>query len=178
MAPEIVAIVEEPDYDFRGYDFQVDVWAAGCLLYIMLFGCAPFSGANQAELDAKILTATFTIPAGTSVSASAQALVKRMLSKDPGTWCWACAVGGARALTWAGSAAERISIHDALGHAWCLASHDNLLHDTHQELQRWNARRALRSSVQAYLDANPSVRAELAARRARRGQAQGRGPRA
>lgn len=46
IAPEILG--------GNGYSFEADVWAAGCIMYILLIGAYPFTGSNSNELYKKI----------------------------------------------------------------------------------------------------------------------------
>lgn len=51
MAPEML---------FKGeYDYRVDVWALGVLLYEMLHGHAPFKGKSSAEVKESMLRGVF-----------------------------------------------------------------------------------------------------------------------
>ena len=43
----------------EGYDFSVDVWSAGVVLYAMLSGNVPFKGKNVQELHERILKGKF-----------------------------------------------------------------------------------------------------------------------
>lgn len=49
MAPELLEPAES-------YGPAVDIWAAGVVLYIMIFGCLPFKGKTDEELRGNILT--------------------------------------------------------------------------------------------------------------------------
>lgn len=55
MSPEICAKLK---YDGAA----TDAWAAGILLYTMLFGHQPFKAANEAELYKKIIKGSFRLP--------------------------------------------------------------------------------------------------------------------
>ena len=48
MAPEI--------FKDNGYDFSVDIWAFGCLMYEMVAGVPPFVGNKDKEIENKIIT--------------------------------------------------------------------------------------------------------------------------
>lgn len=47
MAPELV--------NDKEYDQRVDVWALGCIVYILLTGSPPFSGVTTDEMSESIL---------------------------------------------------------------------------------------------------------------------------
>lgn len=82
------------------YDpFQVDVWAAGLLLYIFLFGKLPIVSESAKELLDEIMRLDrLVLPDEASeLSASCCDLLRRMLTKDPH---------------------ERINVADALKHPW------------------------------------------------------------
>ena len=53
MAPEMV---------FNShYDYRVDIWALGVLLYEMIHGCAPFKGNSVNEVKEKMLKASYNL---------------------------------------------------------------------------------------------------------------------
>ena len=53
MCPEII---RKTEYDGK----PVDMWALGCLLYIMLTGVMPFKGNGEQDLFRKIQNGQFT----------------------------------------------------------------------------------------------------------------------
>ncbi|KAJ2344503.1 Cell cycle serine/threonine-protein kinase cdc5/MSD2, partial [Coemansia sp. RSA 2618] len=82
LAPELV--------ERGGHGFGVDVWAAGVLLFVMLFGKPPFSlgrstGTNLQELYARIVSQTIEFPADPATSPSVQKLITRLCSKSEAT---------------------------------------------------------------------------------------------
>ena len=81
------------------YDSKVDMWAAGCILYILLSGCPPFWGADTQELFERILSGYYPMdtPQFESVSNKAKLLIRRLLVLDP---------------------AARMSADDVLAHPW------------------------------------------------------------
>ncbi|CAK0838600.1 unnamed protein product [Prorocentrum cordatum] len=73
LSPEMIA--NEP------YDFKVDVWAAGVLLFEMLVGRSPFAASNYVQALSKISKVAYEFPG--HVSAPARDLVGRLLVKEP-----------------------------------------------------------------------------------------------
>lgn len=74
LAPEV--LVESPSTPAS------DIWALGIVLYEMANGELPFTGRNQIELTAAILTAPVR-PFSTRVPASMRAIIQRCLEKEP-----------------------------------------------------------------------------------------------
>lgn len=73
MAPEIVFR--------RPYDYRVDVWALGVLIYELLHGCAPFKGRNFAEIQKRIERGDVRF--SENVSDSAKKLISKLLQAKP-----------------------------------------------------------------------------------------------
>ena len=108
LAPEAVVAHQSGPSDEAGelasppsYDHRVDVWAAGCVLYTLLSGSAPFNPSNgdvDAMLDAiKAGALSFPSPVWESVSHDARDLVSGLLRVDP---------------------SSRLSAEQALAHPW------------------------------------------------------------
>jgi len=98
MAPEIVQGVE--------YSPSVDVWALGCLVFILLYGTFPFfndedpEGNRLVDITEKIKSGHFTFPPDGDefqVSDLAKDLIRKALEVD---------------------ASKRITVYQFLGHSW------------------------------------------------------------
>jgi serine/threonine protein kinase len=76
MAPEMID-------DSTSYGFEVDVWAIGVIMYILLFGESPFDALEKNDLYAKIKEGKFGFPKGIITSDSAKDLLRKVLQKDP-----------------------------------------------------------------------------------------------
>jgi len=96
VAPEVV--MRKP------YDFAVDMWAAGVILYIMLSGKMPFFGKTDRECLRKIATGRYAFPPKqwSTVSEDAQSLIRSLLQVDP---------------------AKRLTAVAALNHRWLCEPH-------------------------------------------------------
>ncbi|KAH9516480.1 hypothetical protein DERF_007215 [Dermatophagoides farinae] len=81
---------------------KVDIWALGCILYILLYGHNPFMQFNDNETLIKILDCSFTTPEKSSVSESSIGLIRSLLKKDPNM---------------------RLSINEILNHPWLNEQH-------------------------------------------------------
>jgi len=114
MAPEIVeAFIEDTEDDFK-YDKRCDLWSLGVMMYILLSGYPPFSGACgrqcawsqggqcdhcQLDLFTNIQDGNFEFHSKewNNISPQAKDLIKRLLVKD---------------------AKKRLSASDVLRHEW------------------------------------------------------------
>ncbi|KAJ2222302.1 Cell cycle serine/threonine-protein kinase cdc5/MSD2, partial [Coemansia sp. RSA 520] len=83
LAPELV--------ERGGHGFGVDVWAAGVLLFVMLYGKPPFSlgrgtgATNLQELYTRIVHQTLDFPADPVTSPSVQKLILKLCCKSEGS---------------------------------------------------------------------------------------------
>ncbi|CAD8065696.1 unnamed protein product [Paramecium sonneborni] len=73
MAPEIVSDLP--------YDYKIDIWSVGVLLYELLHGYAPFKGKEYKEIAQNIKNGL--IRYSSSINQDAQELIKNILQKDP-----------------------------------------------------------------------------------------------
>lgn len=75
IAPEILK-----DYPF---DFKIDNFAIGVILFYMLTRELPFLGATVTETLDRIIGGTFSFPAGSSLSDLARDFVGKLLANKP-----------------------------------------------------------------------------------------------
>ena len=73
MAPELLRK--------RDYDYTVDLWSLGVLLYEMLHGCSPFKGKTDADTMGNILQCNIKFRPG--ISCEAKSMISSLLQKDP-----------------------------------------------------------------------------------------------
>lgn len=73
MAPEILQDIP--------YDYAVDFWSLGCVMFDMLTGSPPFTGNNNKRIMDKILANKFKVPF--YLSAEGKDLLLRLLKKNP-----------------------------------------------------------------------------------------------
>lgn len=76
IAPEVLA---------GGYDMKCDVWSCGVILFVFLFGNAPFNAKTDEEIFSKIKLGKFKFPEGSNVSQDAKDLISLMLTMNPDT---------------------------------------------------------------------------------------------
>lgn len=73
LSPELV--------EHRPYDFSVDIWALGVLIYEFLTGKAPFENESTRETYRRIRNVDLQVPA--HVSREAKDMITRLLKHDP-----------------------------------------------------------------------------------------------
>ena len=89
---------------FRGsYNEQCDVWSVGCVLYVMLSGELPFTGANSEAIRTEVTRGEvrMTSQVWSQISEDAQDLIRRMIVVNP---------------------SDRIRASEALDHPWINAT--------------------------------------------------------
>ena len=128
MAPEVI--------QRRPYGKPVDVWSAGILLHILLSGAMPFLGTKD-RLYETVCAGKLYLGGGAGsrwqfVSEHAKDLIRKMLTVDP---------------------EERLTVEEALSHPW-IAEREHYapkahLHETVDELRKFNSRRKLKGAVLA-----------------------------
>lgn len=109
VAPDILLATDE-----SGYGPNVDMWAVGVLLYILLSGRLPFSGDTDEELFRNIMDGTLVWkkPQFDEVSAEAKDLISHLIVVDT---------------------AERYSAEEALQHPFIVNNNTRPLHNTFHE---------------------------------------------
>lgn len=107
MAPEIVK--------GEAYDYAVDWWLLGCVLYDMMTGKPPFSGKTHLQITDKIIKAKAVMPF--YLLADAKALLTQLLQKNPARrlnadseWGKFCALRFFRKINWEALAAQDESV--------------------------------------------------------------------
>lgn len=81
MAPEIFKYMDGKIDDYP-YTPECDMYALGCVMYLLLVGKLPFSGENLKK-DAVNKHVSFNQKAWRKVSEQGKEMVKSLLSKDP-----------------------------------------------------------------------------------------------
>lgn len=125
MAPEVI--------QRKPYGKPVDVWSAGILLHILLSGTIPFLGTKD-RLYESVCTGKLYLHTSRwqYISDQAKDLIRQMLTVDP---------------------EERITVDEALNHPWIRERERFVpkmhLHETVDELRKFNSRRKLKGAVLA-----------------------------
>ncbi|CAH8500593.1 unnamed protein product [Schistosoma curassoni] len=124
MAPEMIR--HEP------YGKAVDAWSCGVLLFLLLSGSLPFYGTRDV-LFTQIVSGRYhrQPQVWNMISPEARDLVSRLLEVDP---------------------TQRLTIEEALRHPWIsqkARASKTHLHETVEEMRRFNARRKLKGAILA-----------------------------
>lgn len=80
MAPEIIAIRTHPQ---NTYTKAVDIWALGCLMYLLSYGRAPFSDSSVDATYQRILNHSYKFPRKPEYPREYRKLISRMLKHNP-----------------------------------------------------------------------------------------------
>lgn len=139
MAPEMYVGRNSP------YGIAVDVWAMGCVVYIMLCGWHPFQDQDSfLRQKENILTNNLTGLVEEEISQQAKDFIRKMLTKDP---------------------EKRWTIPEIMAHPWLAdASSDNhVLQSQHQRLKKFQHLRRLRKVSFAVLAATRASKMAAAA---------------
>ena len=124
-----------PEVIQEAYNEKCDIWSCGVMMYIMLFGKPPFSGATENEVYNAIKSQPLSFNTeSTNISNEACDLLTRMLKVDT---------------------TQRISAADALKHTWIktrgTARSCPVLKDTLISLTEFNSSSKLKEAVQMYI---------------------------
>ena len=66
-----------------GHSFEVDIWALGVIIYILLVGRAPFETRDLSETYKKIERGSYGFPRYVRISESGKDLISKCLQTDP-----------------------------------------------------------------------------------------------
>lgn len=77
IAPEII------NSKTMGHSYEVDIWAFGVILYVLLVGTPPFQKSEINEIYENIKNAEFTFPKNYVHSRYSKDLIRAILNKDP-----------------------------------------------------------------------------------------------
>lgn len=88
-----------PEVLLKNYTNKCDLWSCGVIMYVLLKGRFPFSGANSQELFSNIRKAEYdlTVPPFNRISNEAKDLIRHLLLKNPD---------------------NRLTAEEALNHPW------------------------------------------------------------
>jgi len=142
MAPELVILYDETVTGTYGK--PVDVWALGCILYILLSGLHPFQMDDEDEMIELISSGELEwLGDGWDyVSEGAKDLVTKMLTADTNT---------------------RITAKEALEHPWIMEGSKNIL-NVQDALKRFQLRKRFKGAVFSVMAGN-RLRRSMAGRR-------------
>jgi len=129
LAPEVLTLLENGE----PYGKEVDLWATGVILYILLCGFPPFYGESDDDIYDKIIDGdwSFLSPYWDNVSESAKDLISKLLTLDP---------------------KKRITAQEALAHPWIANQDSNSeehLNQTVEQLRKFNAKRKFKGAILA-----------------------------
>ncbi|KAL6044895.1 Calcium/calmodulin-dependent protein kinase type IV [Balamuthia mandrillaris] len=133
VAPEVVKCLDEESE----YGLEIDMWAVGVILYILLCGYPPFYSEDDDEVFDQILEGEYDYPSPhwDKISESAKDLINHLLVLDP---------------------KKRFTAADCLEHPWVKGAEcpDANLDDTITELKKFNAKRKWKGAILATMAMN------------------------
>jgi serine/threonine protein kinase len=77
MSPEL----HKKTQDFKGYSFDVDLWALGVCIFKLVTGFLPFTGSSPSEIKEQILGGLFECPEN-SMSSELEDLLKKVFVRQ------------------------------------------------------------------------------------------------
>lgn len=124
VAPEV--LLNHPE----GYNFAVDMWSIGVILYVLLCGFCPFYDENTAALFNLITSGSYSFPSPywDHISASAKDLITHLLDVDP---------------------KKRFTPAQVLAHPWVSSAHDTKIPNI---AQHWTAFKSKRGTAKDLAD--------------------------
>jgi len=127
VAPEVVECLDIPGCT---YSKEIDLWAVGVIMYILLCGFPPFYADDDDDVFDQILEGEYDYPSPIwdSVSDSAKDLIDRLLVTNP---------------------KKRITAKEALDHPWLQGENVSAkpLVATQDELKKFNAKRKWKAMI-------------------------------
>jgi serine/threonine protein kinase len=133
VAPEVVQCLDD---ESKCYGLEVDMWAVGVVMYILLCGYPPFYAEDDDEVFDQILAGDFEYPSPhwDSISSEAKDLINKLLVVDP---------------------TKRMKAEEALKHPWLKGvTPDEHLQGTLSELKKFNAKRKWKHAILATMAIN------------------------
>jgi len=92
VAPEVVSVKRNKLVEGSGYGAEVDIWALGVILYMLISGTAPFTAEREQDIlweiaapsdDARLVRGPFSGSRWKNVSPECVDLIRRCLTRDP-----------------------------------------------------------------------------------------------
>lgn len=129
IAPEVLS---------RKYNYKVDIWSCGVILYIMLVGYPPFNGTTANEIMEQVRLGKYSLSGSDwqSISKEAKDLIKKMLTYDPD---------------------KRLNAFDAIKHVWFNKFRESTSVDQEsyfsvlKNIKNFNAREKFQQATLAYI---------------------------
>eukprot|EP01100_Stratorugosa_tubuloviscum_P014840 TRINITY_DN8169_c0_g1_i1.p1 TRINITY_DN8169_c0_g1~~TRINITY_DN8169_c0_g1_i1.p1 ORF type:complete len:396 (+),score=201.32 TRINITY_DN8169_c0_g1_i1:69-1256(+) len=129
IAPEVLDMLDGGP----AYGKEIDLWAVGVILYILLCGYPPFYGNDDEEIYCAIQKGDFTFhsPAWDEISDTAKDIIRGLLNRHP---------------------KRRFTAIQALAHPWIVSYNEveaKPLRSTIEELKKFNAKRKFKGAINA-----------------------------